>query len=79
MPYINVDKENSGDTHSGSDAAPDLAERVLLNQRRLRSELKPHYDFIVCGGNAPTLRAREMRLLSDEGIKYLGFVDRKSL
>jgi hypothetical protein len=27
----------------------DLAERVRLNQQSSPAELKPHYDFIVCG------------------------------
>src|SRR5262245_8354320 len=31
------------------DLASDFAERVRANQRKLRSELKSHYDFIVCG------------------------------
>src|SRR5262249_24930452 len=26
--------------------------RVLANQNKLRSELKPHYDFIVCGSGS---------------------------
>jgi choline dehydrogenase len=26
-----------------------FAQRVRLNQQQLRSDLKPHYDFIVCG------------------------------
>jgi choline dehydrogenase len=29
-----------------------FAERVLLNQRKLRSDLKPQYDFIVCGSGS---------------------------
>jgi choline dehydrogenase len=27
----------------------DFARRVRFNQRKLISELKPHYDFIFCG------------------------------
>ena len=30
----------------------DFAERVRRNQQRLRSELKPAYDFIVCGSGS---------------------------
>jgi choline dehydrogenase len=29
-----------------------FAERVRLNQRKLRSNLKSHYDFIVCGSGS---------------------------
>src|SRR5215471_8131588 len=29
-----------------------FAGRVLANQNKLRSELKPHYDFIVCGSGS---------------------------
>jgi choline dehydrogenase len=30
----------------------DFAQRVRVNQTKLRSELKPHYDFIVCGSGS---------------------------
>ena len=33
-------------------AEPMFAERVRVNQQRLRSDLKPHYDFIVCGSGS---------------------------
>src|SRR5215472_13249944 len=29
-----------------------FAQRVLANQNKLRAELKPHYDFIVCGSGS---------------------------
>jgi choline dehydrogenase len=32
--------------------AVDLAERVRVNQARLTSELRPDYDFIVCGAGS---------------------------
>src|SRR6516225_2259361 len=31
------------------DEAVEFGERVRLNQQKLASELKSHYDFIVCG------------------------------
>jgi choline dehydrogenase len=34
------------------DSTADFANRVRLNQRKLRSELKPDYDFIVCGSGS---------------------------
>src|SRR5260221_12823892 len=30
----------------------EFAERVRLNQRKLRSDLKPQYDVIVCGSGS---------------------------
>src|SRR5260370_35210560 len=33
-------------------SAVDFAERVRENQRRRRSDLKSHYDFIVCGAGS---------------------------
>jgi len=30
-------------------SAADFAERVRIKQQELAADLKPHYDFIVCG------------------------------
>src|SRR5260221_13507774 len=40
---------NSTASLEPSTNAPDFAERVRVNQAKLTSELRPHYDFIVCG------------------------------
>src|SRR5215469_12316481 len=30
----------------------EIAQRVIANQNKLRSELRSHYDFIVCGSGS---------------------------
>lgn len=48
----------------------DFAERVRLNQRKLRSDLKPQYDFIVCGsGSSGSVVAR--RLAENPNVSVL--------
>ena len=48
----------------------DFAERVRVNQKKLVSDLKPHYDFIVCGsGSSGSVVAR--RLAENPGLSVL--------
>jgi choline dehydrogenase len=36
----------------------DFVQRVRVNQTKLTSELKPHYDFIVCGSGSSVVARR---------------------
>ena len=48
----------------------DFAQRVRINQQRLRSDLKPQYDFIVCGsGSSGSVVAR--RLAENPNVSVL--------
>src|SRR5882762_5079001 len=50
--------------------AAEFAERVRLNQRQLRSDLKPQYDVIVCGsGSSGSVVAR--RLAENPNVSVL--------
>jgi choline dehydrogenase len=39
-------------SHAVPDGSTEFAERVRVNQKKLRSELKSQYDFIVCGSGS---------------------------
>ncbi|MDT5308287.1 MAG: choline dehydrogenase [Mycobacterium sp.] len=51
---------------------PDFAERVHRIQRRLHAELKPQYDFVVCGaGSSGSVVARRLAENADVGVLLL--------
>src|SRR5262250_2080764 len=44
--------EQKDRSHAVTDGSAEFAERVRANQKKLRSELKSQYDFIVCGSGS---------------------------
>ena len=73
---INTSSSNRGDIvrhlHLEQNASPNFTERVWLNQQKLTAELKPHYDFIVCGsGSSGSVVARRLAENPDVSVLLL--------
>src|SRR5260221_12159013 len=58
--FMETNTNNTGNAKSRVQT-DDFAERVRVNQAKLTSELRPHYDFVVCGsGSSGSVGARRL-------------------
>src|ERR1700694_2958241 len=65
MSSTKLESDPERDAHTAG-----FAERVRANQQKLTAELKPHYEFIVCGfGSSGSVVAR--RLAENEEVSVL--------
>jgi choline dehydrogenase len=72
MNSVHTRKAHCNDCERSPEATADFIERVRLNQQKRTSDLKPQYDFIVCGsGSSGSVVARRLAENRDVSVLLL--------
>src|SRR5258706_11821047 len=72
FPFTSAEPQIDFISVKGSIEPDHLATRISANQQKLGAELKPHYDFIVCGsGSSGSVVARRLAENADVNVLLL--------
>src|SRR5258706_9031824 len=72
FPFTSAEPQIDINSVKGSIVSDNLATRIRANQQKLGAELKPHYDFIVCGsGLSGSVVARRFADNADVNVLLL--------